>query len=403
MYSVKTDSYAELLRKCYDIKTPLYVYGGPGIGKSEIPRQVFAELAKTMGTHTRQAEIDALGAKLTGKQKATDKVKGKVFVQWNTLTEVQRKACIANPDDYFVFSDQRVAQMDTTDLRGIPNMVNAEMLETIPMSWVIYFTQKDAHGAIFFDELNLAAPAVAGQAYQIIQEREISDRRIGDDVFVFGAGNRAQDQAHVFTMPFPLRDRFCEFEVTPSVPAWTEYATGRINPHLIAFVNWKESYLYRVDNKGANKSSTPRGIERASRLIGDSEITSNEVHGLVSIAVGEGFATEFQAYCKHFKSLDWKQIYNKPATVTEFDIDKLWAIVGGMGEQFMKMNESIKNKDSVKLFNNMLKVILSMKEDFAVVSLRMFKDFDGKKFGKFLKNSSDFEEIVDRYAMYVIG
>ena len=398
MYKVKTSSYADLIRRCYTIKSPLYVYGGPGIGKSEIPRQVFSELAKDLGTHTLQGEVDVLGTELKKGQKPTDKVKGKIFLQWNHLTIDQKMVCIGNPDDYFIFCDQRVAQMDTTDLRGIPNMVNSEMLETIPMSWVIYFTQKLAHGACFFDELNLAAPAVAGQAYQIINEREIADRKLAADVFVFGAGNRAIDQANVFQMSFPLRDRFNEFEVYPDVKDWTtNYASGRVNPHLVAFVNWKESYLYHVDKNAANKSSTPRGIKRASDLIGDLDIISNEVHQYVSISVGEGFATQFQAYCKHFQSLDWIAIYKNPKIVSEFEIDKLWAIIGGMGEQF--------TKDTMKqdMFDKMVQVVLNMKTDFAVVTLKMFRDFDGKKFGKMLNKSADIEEVVDKYAKYVIG
>jgi len=375
MTKYTTKEYAALLKTCEAAKSPIFVYGGPGIGKSEIPRQVFRKLAEERGLE---------------------------YLEWNQLGAEQKDACIKTPEKYYIFCDQRVAQMDVTDLRGIPMMVNTEMLETIPMSWVVYFTQEKANGTIFFDELNLAAPAVAGQAYQIINEREVADRRLGDNVFLCAAGNRpGVDNAHTYVMSFPLRDRFNEFEVYPDVKSWTRnYATGRVNPHLVAFVNWKESYLYKVDKNAANKSSTPRGISRASLLIGDMKITSNEVHQLVSISVGEGFATQFQAYCKHFKSLDWGKIYSNPKSISNFEVDKLWAIVGGMSEQFLK--EDFKTAKAKKLFNQMMKVVMAMRADFAIVTLKMFKDNDNKKFGTRIKSCDDFDEIVDKYADYIV-
>ena len=370
MYKISTSTYAEILKTCYEAKSPLYVYGGPGIGKSEIPKQVFHKIAD-------EKKLE--------------------FLDWNDLTLDQRSECIKNPDKYFIFCDQRISQMDTTDLRGIPNMINTTMLETVPMSWVIYFTQPSAHGCIFFDELNLAAPAVAGQAYQIINDRCVADRRLAADVFVFGAGNRLNDQAHVFEMPFPLRDRFNEFEIFPDVDSWTKNFAipAKINSHLIAFVNWKESYLYHVDKNAANKSSTPRGIARASKLIGDRDITTNEVFQLVSISVGEGFAAQFQAYCKHFQSLDWNVIYSKPATVSSFEVDKLWAIVGGLSEQHTKGVEQ-------KRFDEMMCVVMAMRADFAIVCLRMLKEGDLKKFASQIKKCKHYTTIVKSYSQYLV-
>ena len=79
MLEVSTDTYGELLRTCYVAKSPLYVYGGPGIGKSEIPRQVFTKIAKEQG---------------------------KEYIDWNELNIAERKKVIANADKYWVFCDK---------------------------------------------------------------------------------------------------------------------------------------------------------------------------------------------------------------------------------------------------------------------------------------------------------
>ena len=157
MYATTTKGYERILEACWKSKIPLYVYGGFGIGKSQIPRQVFKVKAESMNL---------------------------IYREWEHTTEDEKMEMIGNPDKYFVLCDQRVGQMDSTDLRGIPNMMNTEMLKTIPYAWVIYFTQKLAHGVILFDELNLAPPSVAGTAYQIINDRTISDRKVGDDVLL---------------------------------------------------------------------------------------------------------------------------------------------------------------------------------------------------------------------------
>jgi hypothetical protein len=377
MFTTNVKQYGMLLRRGYEKKVPMFIFGPPGCGKSELPRQVFPQIAKEMK---------------------------RTFLEWTDLAIEQKLEAINNPEKYWVFCDQRVGQMDSTDLRGIPNMVNSEMLETIPMSWVIYFTKKGAAGSIFFDELNLAAPVVAGQAYQIINERAIADRRLADDVFVFGAGNRAGvDQAFVHEMPFPLKDRFCELEIEPDVESWTEWASGKVNPHLVAFIQWKSSYLYKVDEKKSCKSSTPRGIVRASKMLEGEEVTSNNAHMLISISVGEAFATEFQAYVKCYSQLKWDNIFSKPEAVANMSIDKKWAVIGGLAEHFERLDSKV-TTESQNMFNKIMSVVNVLEADFAVVSLRMIKGSEESlaKFRKFIKKYANVDKLVGKFGKFIL-
>jgi len=373
MYTINTETYAQVLDKCYKTKAPLFVYGPPGVGKSEIPRQVFPKTAKSMN---------------------------RTYLDWVESTHDEKMAAIESPEKYWVFCDQRVGQMDSTDLRGIPNMINSDMLETIPMAWIIYFTSAKAAGAIFFDELNLAAPVVAGQAYQIINERAVSDRTLAKDVFVFGAGNRAGiDQAYVQEMPFPLKDRFCEVELQPSANLWIKnYAAKNVNPHLVAFIGWKASYLFKVDESKTNKSSTPRGIKRASDLMDGMDILSNEAHMYVSMSVGEAFATEFQAYTKHYADLDWDELLSNPSVIGEYKIDRVWAVVGGIVER-MKCIEAKASPQNQALFDSYMDLVYPhMATDFAVSTLRMVRDQAGPQWKKFIKKYNKTAELSQKYS-----
>lgn len=370
MHTVSTQGYERVLARCWETKQPLMVYGGFGIGKSQIPRQYF--------------------------QKVADNNK-RTFVEWDTTTNQEKVDIIAEPEKYFVFVDQRISQFDPTDIRGIPNMMNPEMLTTIPYSWVIYLTKPEAMGCLFFDEINLAPPTVAGAAYQVIQDRSISDRRVADGVFLMAAGNRAKDKGNVYTMSNPLRDRFAEMEVEPNIDDWTQYAlSSGINKHLIAFVNWKSQYLYMPDDKGSDKSSTPRSIERASKMIGDFNITSEDAFEMISISVGQSFAAQFQAYAKYTKQLKWSNIYKNPKIVADFESDKLWAVCGGMADQFEKGVDDDR-------FSEIIEVVLCMEADFALVTLRMIKDTDCKKFAMQVSKCSKFQDITSKFGKFIFS
>jgi hypothetical protein len=288
-------------------------------------------------------------------------------------------------------------------------MTNSEILETMPMSWVIYFSQPSAFGVIFFDEINLAAPVVAGAAYQIINDRVCADRKLSDHVWLMAAGNRhGKDKAFTFSMPAPLRDRFAEIEITHDVQAWTEWAAGVVNPNLISLCNWKESLLYNMDKADCDKGSTPRGVVRASKLIEGLDLSdkaqANKANMYVSIAVGEAFAAQFLAYCKHFQSLKWENIYNNPASVESFESDKLYAVGGGMAEQFDKeVKNNSKPKALLDKLDNILNVVQHMPEDFAVVTLRMIRDTNDKSFRQTIKKSDHFDDVVDRYGKFIIS
>lgn len=363
MYKIDTGNYVEMLKIHDATKTPLYVYGAPGIGKSAIPRQVFSDVAKT---EKRQ------------------------FIEWNDMTSDLKDDCMVNPDKYFVFMDFRLGQCDTTDLRGIPNMTKPDSLEYMPLAWVRYFAQDDARGVIFFDELNLAPPVVAGQAYQIINDRVVSDIRLGDGVFIFGAGNRASDKAHVFTMPFPLRDRFSELEVAVNDEEWCNWAwKNDVNPHLISFIKWKPTSLYNPSKNTEDKGSTPRGVVRASKLIKEVGLSIEHptVHAVVSCGLGEAFATEFQAYTQVASKIDIDALIKNPASVKDLNsADKMFAICGLLGEQLRKM------KMSDPRVGKMFEIAHELPAEYTVVALNMIRT-------SFAKNSQ-FKQALQKYPKF---
>lgn len=376
MFKIGTESYPDMLKIHYSTKTPLYVYGAPGIGKSAIPREVFEGVAKS---------------------------KNREFIEWNDMSEQDKDDAMLNPEKYFIFTDFRLGQCDTTDLRGIPNMTKSEVLEYMPLAWVKYYSSEGADGVIFFDELNLAPPVVAGQAYQIINDRVVSDIRLSPDVFIFGAGNRASDKAHVFTMPFPLRDRFSELEVSVNDEEWCNWAwKNEVNPHLIAFIKWKPSSLYRPADGSEDKGSTPRGVVRASKLIEECSLPLDHptIHALTSCALGEAFSIEFHGYCAVASKIDLDALMKTPKKVKDLNSpDKWFAVCGLLGENLRKLKPS--DPKSAKMFE----IAHELPTEYTVVALNMIRtSFDSNpKFKTALSKYPRFKELLEEAARYALA
>lgn len=353
MLSVTPSEYAAFIKATYRTNIALMVYGPPGCGKSEIVRQVGQELAQEQG---------------------------RTYAEWAKLTPPFKRHALDNPADYFIVADERISGMDTTDLRGLPDFNNEkDWLITKPYMWMGYFCKPEASGLLFFDEINLAPPAVAGQAYEVILDRTVSDMKLSDHVNIIAAGNRISDKAGVYEMPMPLRDRFCEIEVEPSLKDWVDWAIKNdINSKLIAFVTFRKKYFYNLDKCGDDKGSSPRGIARASKLIHDCDIESELTKKLISSSCGVGFAVEFMAYVKVFSQLDWKLILAQPSEIinNKTSIDVLIAIACEISSQIASCSD---NEKKVWM-KNLHKVMLAFPPEYSALAMSMFAKCKDQKF-----------------------
>jgi hypothetical protein len=346
MFKVNASEYKELLKIHYETKSSLFVWGGVGVGKSTIPRQVAKEIASS---------------------------KNRKYGEWMEMTEKQQNDAISNPMDWLILTDFRVGSCDSSDLRGLPKFGSEQnYVKYAPMSWVEFYRQPDADGFIFFDELNLAPPLVSGQCYQIINERVVSDVRLSNNVFIFGAGNRAVDKASVFNMAFPLKDRFSEIELTVDVDEWCEWALNNgINPHLVAFIKWKPDCLYDPPQKSEDKGSTPRGVARTSKLMQhvNTELSAPIIYNLVSSSVGEAFATLFLAYCTCCAELDFEAMIKNPDVVKSITSpDKRYAICGLLGNNINKVD--IKDESRI---SKMFEIVDKLPVEFGMVAMNIMR------------------------------
>jgi hypothetical protein len=235
------------LLKAFEVKRPIFLWGPPGIGKSELVEGIASELGGLM-------------------------------------------------------IDLRLGQMEPTDIRGIP-FYNKDSGK---MDWAPPVDLPDAETAaqypvvvLFLDELNSAAPSVQSAAYQLILNRRVGKYQLPDNVVMVAAGNRESDKGVTYRMPTPLANRFVHQEMKVDFASWQDWAVkNRIHKDVVGYLSFAKQDLYDFDSKSASRAfATPRSWSFVSQLL-DDDVDSETLTNLIAGTVGEGLAVKFMAHRK---------------------------------------------------------------------------------------------------------
>lgn len=354
-------------------KYPLLCYGTFGIGKSWIVKDVAKEIAEK---------------------------KGKLFIDWNTIPLEEKEKVIENPKAYFVMLDIRLSEYDTTDLKGLPDFKDDKCI-----IWKTPFFSKllenpESDGILFFDEINLATPLVISSVYKIIYDRVINDGKIGDNWLIMGCGNKDEDRAYTHELASPVRDRACEVELSPPTPdEWCEWGIKNgIDSRIIGFLNWKPTYLHKVDFEDKQKFTTPRGWHRLSQIINGVE-DYDTLDLLSGTAISEGIALEFVSFCKIKDLIKLDEIIKNPELLKNItEVGQRYFIVSALAEQY-------KTKKEVD-FSKIMKVseILdnSKQQEFVALLWRLCVKYNPVKFAKEFTEKDINNPLKKKYHQYIV-
>lgn len=243
------------IRQCFDVKRPVFLWGPPGIGKSEVVEAI-----------TKEFDATERGGK---------------------------------PSHMI---DLRLGQMDPTDIKGIP-FFNKDLGV---MDWAPpidlpseEFAAQHSTIVLFFDEMNSAPPSVQAAAYQLILNRRIGKYKLPENVVMIAAGNREGDKGVTFKMPSPLSNRFVHLEMRVDFDAWQKWAVQKgIHKDVVGYLSFAKQSLFDFDPKSSSRAfATPRTWTFVSELLGANLPESVEAD-LVAGTVGDGTAVQFIAHRK---------------------------------------------------------------------------------------------------------
>jgi len=370
MKQVTHDELKSDLLRHYDKKISMFVYGRFGIGKSDTVIKTATDIAAK---------------------------KGKVFIDWNKISDEEKMNVFNNPKDYFTLIDIRLAEYDSSDIKGLPIFKddNKAIEFKIPF-WALLMAKPESDGILFFDEINLAPPLVMSSCYKIILNRVVNDIPINPNWGVFGAGNLDEDRAYTNSMAPPLKDRASEVElVAPDGDRWTQWAIPNgVEPKVIGYINFKPQDLFKVDFNDKQKYTTPRGWERLSNLIkGVDDFKEMELYA--SSAISEGVAKSFVAWCKISQQIDLPGILANPEkikSITELSVK--WFINTAVAENYangkvkfdkvMGISKALDEIDNVELVAYLWKMCNGLTKNFRKEFLKGIDDDLVKKYQKYL-------------------
>jgi hypothetical protein len=234
-------------------KRPIFLWGPPGIGKSDIVSQITNSL----------------------------------------------------PNSHLI--DIRLSLWEPTDIKGIPyfDSNSGTMVWGAPSELPSEeFAAQYDNIVLFLDEMNSAAPSVQAAAYQLILNRRVGQYKLPDNVMIVAAGNREADKGVTYRMPAPLANRFIHLELAVNFDDWFQWSvTNKIHTDVVGYLTFSKKDLYDFDPKSPSRSfATPRSWSFVSELLED-DLDDNTTTDLVAGAVGEGLAVKFMAHRKVASSM----------------------------------------------------------------------------------------------------
>ncbi len=200
--------------------------------------------------------------------------------------------------------DVRLAQMEPTDLRGIPFRDGRNVQWAIPT----LLPDRERHGSrgvLFLDEITSAVPTVTAAAYQLILDRRLGEYRVPEGWLIFAAGNRHGDRGVTYAMPAPLANRFVHYEIEADVDDWVAWAfeTG-IDARLIGFVRFRPDLLFQFDPERQSAAfPSPRTWAYADGALRKFKDLPDLLRESIKGSVGANAAAAFGAYLRHLDVL----------------------------------------------------------------------------------------------------
>ena len=203
--------------------------------------------------------------------------------------------------------DVRLSLWEPTDVKGIPYFdSNSSTMRWAPPAELPSeeFAAQYDNIVLFLDEMNSAAPAVQAAAYQLILNRKVGTYTLPDNVFIVAAGNREADKGVTYRMPAPLANRFVHLEMRVDFDDWFQWAVNKdVHKDVVGFLTFSKKDLYDFDPKSPSRSfATPRSWSFVSELL-DDDLDETTLTDLVSGSVGEGLAVKFMAHRKSAASM----------------------------------------------------------------------------------------------------
>jgi hypothetical protein len=367
---IGVEEFKDDIRRIYWSKTnlgskgrakPLFIFGAPGIGKTQIVGGV----------------ADELGCDVV-----------KLDLQFY------------NPEDFLGIPSSHTIE-EPVIVDGILQSSGKGYTRANPPRKLPPDNRKNGKGGIIFmDELNRANKIVLNAIMQFVQEGRIDEYQLPDKWIIVACGNRPEE-ADVTEFDFALADRFTIKNFVPVPEDWADWARTNeaILPELVNFLMYNRELFHHMDaEKKSLNFPTPRswtdGALNLYELIqykfkGDptkswKDLDRTTIINTFSDQVGGPAAGKFVAYLDILKNISEKELIDAVKTpetarlIPEAKKDK--SILYGLQE----MTYNLVNDGSVEVLHNLMKYF-ERYEELEPLSVL---------YTKITKNNKDFSNVL---------
>ena len=295
------------------------LWGAPGVGKSQLVRQVAEGVQKKTGKKVKVTDIRLL---------------------------------LYNP----------------IDLRGIP-VANAEKDAAVWLKPIVFQMDdsEDVLNFLLLDEITAAPQSVQAAAYQITLDRKIGEHQLPDNCVVIAAGNRTTDRSVAYKMPKALANRLMHFEVESNYDSWRKWAVEKgVNEKVLGFLAFRRDYLMNFNAATEDVAfATPRSWEMASNVLNSVSSDVEQIYPLLAAILGTGVASELRTWAKVYKNLpSVEDIFAGKTPPLPTGSDALYALVSSMAA-YAKAHP-----DDMKGLENSMSYAMRLPADFSAVLMK---------------------------------
>ena len=215
---------------------PIFIFGAPGIGKT----QIVGQAADSLGVPMINLDLQ--------------------FMAPEDFLGIPKVVDIQEPD---------LAKFKETGEKGFlgQGATRSNPPSLLPRS----NGNSGKGGIIFMDEMNRGTKTVQNSVMQFVQMGRLAEYVLPDKWVLVAAGNRPSE-ADVAEFDFALADRFTIVNLEPKVEDWVEWAkkSNKFEPEFVNFVAQnQELFHYLDDEKGTLKFPTPRSWTDAALILRD--------------------------------------------------------------------------------------------------------------------------------------
>jgi len=281
--SVKPSLAIAILKSGLDVNVPMFLWGPPGIGKSQIVAQVAADLNLSL-------------------------------------------------------IDVRAVLLDPVDLRGVPSVENGATRWNPPN-----FLPTEGEGVLFLDELSQAPESVQSSLLQLVLDRKLGEYTMPEGWRILAAGNRVTDGTFSRKISKALGSRFAtHLELSTDLDEWCAWAMNNDVPsEIIGFLRLRPDLLHNFDPKAqGNSFPCPRVWANIGQFLGKLPVEAELP--FFAGALGFGAAAEFTSFLQTYRELpDVESIMADPdKSEVPVEPSVLYALCGAMSRKVTIENAS---------------------------------------------------------------